>query len=1592
MKNVIPIYLPLVLCLILIRPSAFAQQNTNQYNVEVAWGAKVNTFSGNLLFREVLFDIPSSTTPLELSISYNSLLKENNWGMGPGWTMSENLFYQVLASGDISLRRADGRSDKFTKNGSTYDSPASSYEELELSSDTVRIKRRNNTVYEFADSSHKKITSLKRPNGNRIDYSYDSNGKLASLTDPYGRSIYFGWSGGKLRTIREENGSKKRSWFFSYNGDLLAAISFPAKKRYEFTYNEDKLLQQIINPLGHSLEIGYYRNCAVSRVHLGAVGMEMNFSYDAGSRICSLEEQVGAGTQSSTFSYDASGRLASYSGSCCGADVSYEYDAIGNVSRKTDANGNDTRYAYDTRGNLLKQKNAFGDSITWMYDPVINCPITKTDYNGNTTSYTYDSEGNLTSVIHPTAAVQKYGYNAAGRQLYSVNEKGDTTHYAYNASNFMTSQVSPLGITETFTYDNLGHRTSYTDGNGNTTTYDYDDLDRLIRLTQPISGSHTFQYTYDAAGNKTSETNEDGLKTTFQYDALGRIVTSTAPLGKTWLYSYDQKNLLGEIDPNGNSTTYAYDAKNRLISQTNAGGTRSYTYDAQNNLLSRTDALGRTTSYSYDALNRKISTTNPLGDTESITFDANGNKTSETDFAGNTSSLFYNSRDWQTKIISASGDSVSFTYDAAGNQVSIINPRGNMTLFGYDKDKRRTFTVNALGDTVKYEYDNVGNVIREVDPSGRSTRYTYDAAHRILSEYPTSSEITQYTYTGSGKLLSTTYPNGNVETQEFDLLGRVTRSSDNLGQIEKYTYDANDNILTIHVGIGDSTVFYYDFANRNILNINPKGDSISYTYDAEGNRLSMKNAEGQITKYQYDGLNRLTEKIDPALDTIRYTYDAMDRIVQLENPKGGTTTYDYDAIGRLIREEYDDGSETKFAYDAGGNMIRRIDPNGDTLKMTYDALDRLIKKDYPGSNDDFYAYDKASRLDSAWNTYGVVTFSYDSAGRVIGDYRDGIGSSKSHDMAGATTSFTFPQNFSILESYDARGRLTSLKKAASLSDQFVAYTYDLNGQKLSSTQGNGTESVYVYDELGNMTSISHRNPGSFWDVDYTYDKDGNRLTTLKNHRTTHSEQYLYDDIQRLTDFRVGTLSGGNIPAPTRDVIYSLDDNGNLTQISDNLAITSFSTNSMNQYLTLGAASPTYDPDGNMTFDGSQYYFYDMENRLIKLSSDAAGLLPKVTYQYDALGRLIKRDDGVDATLFYYDGDRIVESRNSSDTTIYIYGISMDEHVCGITNGVRIYYHQDILNSVVSLTDNSGTVVEQIEFDAYGEPSFLSSGFVSKPASSYDNKFLFSSALRDDSSGLYYMRARWFKPDIGSFTSPDPDGLADDPRNVYTYSFRNPISWTDPSGRGRVEAKATVNMQYNAHERAVLKGGRNIVTKNQASFPQAGGELWGDFTNIGKVYFFTNAKGDNDTDQNFTTLGNVFDRWYFTSSFEGGDITTVKYMVGDQCHERKFWPVTMNFRVTEREPTKTLGLAHGPVSGGISWDEAGVLLMKRKVQLVYTIDTQGNSSVKITPQATEYFGLSQKYHYYTYFSWDKINGNRAIFGSYTSSSGNGNIGR
>jgi RHS repeat-associated protein len=132
----------------------------------------------------------------------------------------------------------------------------------------------------------------------------------------------------------------------------------------------------------------------------------------------------------------------------------------------------------------------------------------------------------------------------------------------------------------------------------------------------------------------------------------------------------------------------------------------------------------------------------------------------------------------------------------------------------------------------------------------------------------------------------------------------------------------------------------------------------------------------------------------------------------------------------------------------------------------------------------------------------------------------------------------------------------------------------------------------------------------------------------------------------------------------------------------------------------------------------------------------------------------------------------VKDLNSDGSTVeYLNGPGIDNKVRqeSSTSGT-LYYQTDHLGSTRALTDASGNVVERISYDSFGNGT-----------GSARTRYGYTGRERDELTGLYYYRARWYDAQVGRFISEDPIGFRGGDVNLYAYVGNNPTNRIDPSG-------------------------------------------------------------------------------------------------------------------------------------------------------------------------------------------------------------------
>lgn len=315
---------------------------------------------------------------------------------------------------------------------------------------------------------------------------------------------------------------------------------------------------------------------------------------------------------------------------------------------------------------------------------------------------------------------------------------------------------------------------------------------------------------------------------------------------------------------------------------------------------------------------------------------------------------------------------------------------------------------------------------------------------------------------------------------------------------------------------------------------------------------------------------------------------------------------------------------------------------------------------------------------------------------------------------------------------------------------------------------------------------------------YTYD-DNNNILTIKNDVGKLLVSYEYDGLNRLIR---ENIVGGNT------TVFKYDKGGNL-QFKKIYAYSAASGKTVNDLLngTFGKTinygyGVSTNKDLLTSYNGSSTLEYDnygnpkkwfkhgannsslgytlqwgQVSNLTAISDDATGNYYTYKYNYQGI-RTEKIVNGV-THRYYLQGEQIIADRFGENTLIFYYDST---GVCGFNyNGTDYYYQKNIQGDILRIYNDSGMLYAEYSYDAWGKCTIKSN--VNNIATI--NPFRYRGYYLDDETGLYYLNARYYDPEIGRFISPDsfenlvPECITG--LNLYAYCLNNPISYTDETG-------------------------------------------------------------------------------------------------------------------------------------------------------------------------------------------------------------------
>ena len=794
------------------------------------------------------------------------------------------------------------------------------------------------------------------------------------------------------------------------------------------------------------------------------------------------------------------------------------------------------------------------------------------------------------------------------------------------------------------------------------TSYQTPDLDMSNTLNE-ASGAQTNRYIYDSEGHLRFTVSAEGRVSESRYDVAGNNVSSHTYLADrydisalsstdvltqaqltTWLSSIDQSQ--------SSRSDYSYDFRGNVSSSTvyasidSAGegiidglqSTTTYVYDQAGQLLQTVDANGSATtgdlsdgitSFSYDGLGRLLTATNALGQSSLTAYDDANNRITTT---------------------SANGLATTQVFDGRGHLTSISQADGAIplgtTTNSYDDAGRLHSTTDVLGNTSTFTYDDANRLIATVDANGGVSRLIYDKAGNIIETvaYVTVLDASQLAAVaaGTGTIDFDALANAGQDRHNYviyDEANRAVISIDAMGFVTQSVYDGEGQLTQVH-GYANAITLPSTLTQDNVLaaiNLSSVNDRhTQHAYSADGQLIASLDGENYLTTFSYDDGGRLvsstryatqatdinTLPVTHADDQTSHTfYTNRNQLIASLDAAGYLAEYSYDLNGNQIDSTV---YYTKATNYTGSETLTQLRPtahaNDAITVTTYDALNRVSTI--------------STQTDSATHIVQTLSqFTYDIAGNLIktelglNDATQLRTSQARYDIQNRLTQTLSAQGSELLADWltaNPTATQTEIDTQTDLiwSQYGSSHTYNLAGQRISTTNALGHTSTVYYNDLGQKSYQVNAN-GEVIKYDYS----------------------TFDQVSYLTQY-TGTIDttgliGGNITTELSNRITAIADSAidNQTEQRFNLRgeisriLDSNRKSVITSYTAFGEVSMINSQHNGLNNTTNDYaldrYYYDRRGLLTSTIQDydSQGLNRSGSLQRDAFGRTIQSTDG-----------------------------------------------------------------------------------------------------------------------------------------------------------------------------------------------------------------------------------------------------------------------------------------------------------------------------------------------------------------------------
>lgn len=766
---------------------------------------------------------------------------------------------------------------------------------------------------------------------------------------------------------------------------------------------------------------------------------------------------------------------------------------------------------------LTEEIDPAGNSVAYSYDVQFRL-VAVTDALGQVTTLEYDhptDDLKITKVTDPFNREVTLEYNGAG-QLWKITDVvGITSEFTYGNNDFITAMTTPYG-TETYAYGEVG------------TT-------RWLDMTDPQGDKQRVEFRHSAPGIPSADPAAVVPSVGF-WNAYLNARNTFFWDKKAWKMfpgDYTKADITHFVHTASGAASYVIEStkkpyENRVW----------FTYPGQwLNYYEGTSARPAAIYRNLNAANES-----PVTQLTQLTYNAQGNVTEKIDPLGRSIAYVYEANGIDLKEVRQTTGSMdellaSATYNGQHLPLTVTDAAGQTTEFAYNGAGQVTQVENAKGEITAMTYDGDG-YLEEIDGPASGT-----------------GDRTSYTYDGFGRIRTVTDSEGYVLTYDYDALNRVTQVTYPDTTFDQFVYNKLD-AEWVKDREGRWTHHFYNSIRQKVAQQDSLGRMLNFEWCKCGALQGLTDALGRVTKWKYDAQARLIEKTYPDNTKLTYTYETgSGRLKSVADAKDQRTNYEYFVDNKLKKITYTDlaGSAlspatpaVEWTYDA--NYVRPTSMVDGTGTTTYSyhpiatppvlGAGRLASIDGPVAND-------------------TIEYGYDELGRVVERSINSVAQTSEYDELGRVTEVENPLGAFVYNYLNHTGRVRSIELP--------------NGQETTFAYFNNAGDQWL-EEIKHLDA--QLTPAIISKFNYTYSASGNITSWRQENSGAPSVPKKYDFRYDPVDQLLGaTFKNATTSAILKESVYRYDKTGNRTSEQTDLAVTSSTSNNLNQVTSLSGGGP-----------------------------------------------------------------------------------------------------------------------------------------------------------------------------------------------------------------------------------------------------------------------------------------------------------------------------------------------------------------------------------------------------------------------------------